>query len=141
MSHSDGVARHSEGIDFEIEKHQLCPIDCVSFHQNNMSVIQRGFCEERTIQKEKITFDTNKCLTQRTGATDVFYCLSEKQNSVCGYSLYFGYRRVCRQTAIHTSASYITPNARVYTIRILPVNNSDLLIRSSYLHINKCEWS
>ena len=48
------------------------------------------------IQKEKITFDINNCRTQRTGATDIFYCLSEKQNPVCGYALHFGYGRICK---------------------------------------------
>jgi hypothetical protein len=47
------------------------------------------------IQEEKITFDLNNCRTERTGASDVFFCLSEKQNLVCGCSLYFGYRRIC----------------------------------------------
>jgi len=48
------------------------------------------------IQKEKIIFDTNKCLTQRTSATDVFYCLSERQYLICGYAVPFGYGRVCK---------------------------------------------
>ena len=47
-------------------------------------------------QREKTTFDTNKCQTQRTGATEVFYCLSEKQYLICGYSLPFGYSYLCK---------------------------------------------
>jgi len=46
--------------------------------------------------QEKITFDTDKCRTQRTGAIDLFDCLAEEQYLICGYALYFGYGRFCK---------------------------------------------
>jgi hypothetical protein len=48
------------------------------------------------IQKEKITFDINKCRIQPTGATDVLFCHSERQYLICGYALPFGYGRICK---------------------------------------------
>ena len=47
------------------------------------------------IQKEKITFDLNNCSAERTGAPDVFFCLSERQYLICGYAQPFGYGRIC----------------------------------------------
>jgi hypothetical protein len=46
--------------------------------------------------KEKIIFDTEKCQTQRRGATDLFDCLVEKQNLICGYALPFGNGHFCK---------------------------------------------
>ena len=46
--------------------------------------------------QEKIIFDTEKCQTQRRGATDLFDCLVEKQNLICGYALPFGNGQFCK---------------------------------------------
>lgn len=43
----------------------------------------------------KVTFDINRYRTQKTGAADVVYCLAERQHSVCGHALPFGYGRIC----------------------------------------------
>jgi hypothetical protein len=53
---------------------------------------------ERTMDgiREKLIFDTNKCRTQRRGATDLYDCLVDKQYLICEYSLPFGYGRFCK---------------------------------------------
>lgn len=48
------------------------------------------------VTKGKFTFDINNCRTQRTGATDVFYCRSDKQYLICGFALPFGYGHICK---------------------------------------------
>jgi len=46
--------------------------------------------------QEKITFDIEKCRTQRIDTVDLFNCLAEKQYLICDYALPFGYGHFCK---------------------------------------------
>jgi hypothetical protein len=77
--------------------------------------VKRLATRRRTMNgvQEKITFDTNKCRTQRTGAIDLFDCLAEKQYLICSYALPFGYGRFCKHTQRREFAKKLSPDKPV----------------------------
>jgi len=61
----------------------------------------------------KNTFDRTKCRTLRSGPTDLFECLAEKQYLICGYALPFGYGRFCKYPQRKEFAEGLTTNKPV----------------------------
>jgi len=62
--------------------------------------------------QEKITFDTDKCRTERTGTIDLFNCLAEEQSFICGYALPFGYGHFCKHPQRKEFAERLPPNKK-----------------------------